>query len=477
MQLLADLARVDASSPALRFGGLELSYGELRAKAAGLRAELERRGLAAGDRVALSLPHGLEAPAAVLAAWSGGFVAVPLEPRLPPQRVARVLARSGALALVAPGRRGESLARRLGGRWPSQRIDGWEHASPGAAVSVAPELPASILFTSGSTGEPKGVVISRAHVDAFTGHWGPRVGLGPDARVAQVASLAFDLSLFDVGATLRSGATIVPVPEALLAFPQRAVALLADWRISHLYTVPSLLESLLSAGLASAGHRPDVLMSAGEALSADLARRLLAALPGVRLLNLFGPTETNVSCAWELPADFAGQEVPIGQACPYIDLAVVDGELLARGATVTPGYWAEPERAEWVELRGRRWLRTGDRVREGHGLLWFAGRADRMVKLRGYRLEPEEVERALAASPGVIEAAVVPVPGDQPGSARSLVAFVVTPELHAPALLAELGRRLPAWALPDRIIEVPALPRTDRGKVDLVALAGRIRLD
>ena len=474
MQLLEAHERVAAELPAVRFGGRELRYGELRAKAAGLRRELERRGLVVGDRVALSLPHGLEAPAAVLAAWSAGMVAVPLEPRLPPERVARLLEQSGAKALVAPGRRGESLARRLGGPWPELRIGAWQPCSPVPPAPVDGNPPASILFTSGSTGAPKGVVITRAHVDAFTDHWAGRVGLGPGGVVAQVASLAFDLSLFDVGATLRSGAALVPVPEACLAFPERAVDLLVQERVTHLYTVPSLLSALLSAGLADRRHGLAVLMSAGEVLSAGLARRLLHALPGVRLLNLFGPTETNVSCAWEVPPGFDGDEVPIGEPCPYVRVAVRAGELLVRGATVTPGYWGgEPDRAAWASLDGARWLRTGDRAEERGGLLWFRGRMDRMVKLRGYRVEPEGVERALNRITGVREAAVVPVPGQEPGSVRALVAFVAPFGLDPGELSAQLARVLPAWAVPDRIVVVEALPRTDRAKVDLAVLGKR----
>lgn len=470
MDLLDAFARVPSGLPAVRFGGRVLTYEQLRARVAGLRDALERRGLRPGDRVAVSLPHGLEAPAAVLAAWSAGLVAVPLEPRLPPERVARVLERSDARALVVSGRRGQSLIRRLGAPWTERAIEDWSDGQPRAPVRT--DGAASVLFTSGSSGAPKGVIITREHVDAFTWHWSARVGLAPGARVGQAASLAFDLSLFDLGATLRSGATLVPVPEALLAFPGRAVDLLIDQAVTHVYAVPSLLGSLLEAGLATRDHRLQVLMSAGEVLPARLARKLLAELPGVRLLNLFGPTETNVSCAWEVPPDFDGDEVPIGHACPYLDVRLVDGELVARGATVTPGYLGEPERGRWLELDGARWLRTGDRVRREAGLLWFEGRIDRMVKLDGYRVEPEEVERALLVLPGVAEAAVVALPGTQRGSARALVAFVAPVGLDEQELQAGLRRRLPGWAVPGRIVGLDALPRSPRGKVDLERLTG-----
>jgi len=336
-----------------------------------------------------------------------------------------------------------------------------------------------VLHTSGSTGDPKGVVITRQHVDAFCSHWAERVQLQAGSRVAQVASLTFDLSLFELGATLGSRATLCPVPEAFLAFPSRLVEWLVEERISHWYSVPSLAGSLLDAGLPEQPHALDVLMVAGETLPAATARRMLQDLPATRLLNLFGPTETNVSCAHELAPDFDGDSVPIGRPCPYLQIAILGeddqaaerGELVARGATVTPGYLDEAQSADWVEHAGQPWLRTGDRVeRRDDGLLYFLGRADRMIKRRGFRIEPEELERALRSLDAVHEAAVVPLRAEEPGSARALVAFVEGSAAEPELLEAALRSQLPAEALPDRIVPVESLPRGARGKVDRASL-------
>ena len=196
--------------------------------------------------------------------------------------------------------------------------------------------------------------------------------------------------------------------------------------------------------------------------------------PAVRLFNLFGPTETNVACYQELGELSAAEAVPIGEPCPYIDLRVVDeqgrdadeGELVACGRTVMAGYWGEPERARWLDMAGNRYLCTGDRVRrDGRGVLHHLGRIDRMLKIRGYRVEPEEVERRLLAAPAVREAAVVAV-----GQPAQLVAFVAGDRPDADGLRDQLASELPAQAVPSRIEVVAALPRNERGKVDRAAL-------
>jgi amino acid adenylation domain-containing protein len=453
-------------APALLWGGTALGPDVLRARVCGAADWLRAR-LAPGDRVALHLPHGPDAPVLLLACWQADLVAVPLDLHHPPERLGELLERSGARLFVTSGRRGAALARRLGGE--ALVIDGeWPLPVGGAPRwCAAPDAPALILWTSGSTGAPKGVTIGRGAIDAVVAHWRDRLGIGPADRVAWTAALTFDLSLLDLGVAWTAGATLVPLPEARLAFPAELGAWIEEAGITCIYSVPSLLERALPEGRMPPSLR--VVLSAGEALPAGLARRLRAALPEHGLLgNLFGPTETNVSTAWMVPPGWSGERVPIGRPCPYVRVRLVDDELLVTGDTVMQGYWGEPARARWDEYANARWLHTGDRARWDGEELVFLGRADRMVKVRGYRVEPEEVERALLALAGVAEAAVLVT--DAGGEAR-LEACVVG-EVDAEGVLTALARVLPGWACPDRIRVLPALPRTPRGKVDREALRG-----
>lgn len=484
MELLSAIHRVPADTVAVDFEGTFTRYGDLRERMAAVESWVTRGG-GPGTRVAILMPHGHAEPAALLGVWAAGGIAVPLDLHDPLDRVRMILGRCSAQLLISQGPRGAALARRLGGSWESRtalvdapeawRGEGLEGGPPTESASTyGGEKPCIILFTSGSSGEPKGVTLTRGNVDTFVSHWRAEAALTRDDRVARCAALSFDLSLFDIGATLSAGATLVPVPEGVLAFPGG----LGEWAttrsITVWYSVPSL-----AMELARSTRRPDelrVVLYAGEAMGADDARLLLERLPQVRLLNLFGPTETNVCCAYEVPRGFSGDQVPIGAACPYLEIRIVDetgrerprGELLAAGGTVMHGYWGQPGRARWSELDGVRFLHTGDRVERGaDGLLWFLGRLDRMVKIRGHRVEPGAVEVALTRIGGVGEAAAVV---GVSGGVRTLVSYV-SPAVGEPApepheLLESLAGSLPSFAVPERIIVLHRLPRNERGKVD-----------
>ena len=447
--------------PRIAWGERTLGGAELRLRVRGVVGWLQAEGLEPGDRVALHLPHGPAAPVLLLACWAAGLTAVPLDRHHPPAALRSLVERSGARLLVTVGRRGRALTQRI--EVPRLVLDDDQAVPAGGGALRDGELrahdaPALILWTSGSTGAPKGVTIGREAVDVFVEHWRDRLGVVADDRIAWTAALSFDLSLLDIGVALSAGATLVPVPEARLAIP----AQLRDWleaeRITSIYTVPSLLGQALPA------DRPlppalRVVLSAGEALPPGLAGRLRAALPDDAVLaNLFGPTETNVSTAWEVPSGWSGDAVPIGTPCPYVETRIVDGELLVRGGTVMDGYWGEPDRARWTDG----WLHTGDCVEEVDGLLHLRGRLDRMVKVRGYRLEPAAIEAALRAVDGVSEAAVTVEDG--------VTAWIVGSADPRDAAAAA-ARSLPSWACPDRIERIEALPRTARGKVDYAALS------
>lgn len=375
----------DHETPRIHWEGEDIVAGVLRRRVAGGARWLRGRGLKPGDRVALHLPHGPAAALLLLACWADGLVAVPLGLDHPRDELRALLKRSGARLFVTAGRQGAALARRL----PTETLvldRAW--TLPVAQSATAPPLdeelpadaPALILWTSGSTGAPKGVSVTRGAIDAFVEHWTERLAIGPDDRVAWTAPLIHDRSLLDLGIALTSGATLVPVPEEKIAAPEGLGPWLVGTSVTCLHSTPSLIERAFPAGSAlPLGMR--VILSTGEPLTPALAIRLQAALPAHGLLgNLFGATETNVSTAWFAPPGWDGEDVPIGEPCPYAQVRLAeDGEILVAGATVMAGYWAEPERASWTEVDGVRWLRTGDRARwEGDELL-FLGRMDQVV--------------------------------------------------------------------------------------------------
>ena len=481
LRRLAHHARTRPDGVALDDSGATITWRELDASVGSFALLPAASGAAPGDRIASFRLPAAAVPAVLLGTWASGAVAVPLEAHLPVARIRLLLERSGARLLVAAGRSGAGLARALGGEWLARTIliDAPDHwcggrwdPSDGVRRRVhhdgAMDTPASILFTSGSTGTPKGVTVPRRAVDSFAVHWSERLELGPEDRVAQAASPAFDLSLFEIASTVVGGAVGLPFGPGLGALPGRAAERLREARATVWYTVPSLLLRTWDAG-GLRSPEPRILLYAGESMAAADARRLRRSLPNTRLFNLFGPTETNVSTAHEVPLDFDDVEVPIGTPCPYVDVVLRDGEIMVAGDTVMSGYWGEADRARWTRIDGRSFLHTGDRaVRDADGILRFRGRLDRLVKIRGYRVEPEEVERALAGLEGVSGAAVLAIDG-------ALVAVVEAAEPSARRWATALAEELPAWAVPSRFEAVEALPRTPRGKVDVTAVAERLR--
>lgn len=327
---------------------------------------------------------------------------------------------------------------------------------------------ACVLHTSGSTGTPKPVPITWAGLDAFTTWAAELAGLGPDDRVLRVAELIFDLAWFDHLATLRAGATLSLLTRRELLSGKSVVEAIRRLAPTVVYGVPSLFMKLSAAlGEAPLVPCPRVVYFAGEVFPPKELLAFSQRVPEARLVNLFGPTETNVCTYHEVArADLDGErETPIGRACPYAacelraeDGSVVvgpgEGELVVTGPTaVGGGPYA-----------------TRDRVsRGGDGLFYFRGRLDRVLKIRGFRVDPGDVEAHLAAHPAVHQAAVIP--REDPRLGLGLVAFVATDgALEEGELRAFLAERLPPYMLPEQVVALPELPRTATGKVDYAAL-------
>ena len=489
--LLRASAERAPEATAVRFGGDSLSYGELRARAAGVAGSLAAEGARPGDPVLLHLPKSLDAVAALLGIMETGAFCVPVDPGTPAPRLEAIAAQCRPrLAIGSPGTAEglTPLAERV--------LDASEAAArdePAPSVEVSADDLAYVLFTSGSTGTPKGVELTHRNVRTFV-DWAVRAfDLGPGDRLSNHAPLNFDLSTLDVFGALAAGASVTLVPEKLAMFPPLLGELIERERLTVWYSVPSVLTLLLSHGRVE--HRDleslRFVLFAGEVFPTKYLRQLMQAVPWPRYVNLFGPTETNVCTYYEVPGIPIGNDpIPIGRPCEGIRVVVLDeegetveaegreGVLHVGGPGVTRGYFGRPEEtaAAFVpdpELPGERLYCTGDWVTIGaDGNLRFLGRRDHMIKSGGHRIELGEVEAALHAHPGIREAVAVPVPDELLGSRIRAVVVPAEPEtLDEQQVRGHCAGRLPRYMVPAEVEFRSELPRTETQKVDRARLA------
>jgi len=444
-------------------GDKTCTWGELDREAARVVGVLRAAGVGSGDRVALMAGRSLATIAGLRGILQAGAVAVPMEPHGALLRQVAILQDADVKAVLV-GRKAARRSRAVAKRVPVPFLSLDAESALAAAVPRTDADPALILYTSGSTGRPKGVVLSHTAVRHFARWAAATLGLSDDDRVAHLSPLTFDLCTLELFATAEVGATTVVVPSGATMFPATLVQVLVDGACTVIYTVPSVWTRLLEAELAPLAEGPlRHIVYAGEPFPPAALSRLMRALPGRPVHNFFGPTETNVCAAHRLerPPEDA---VPIGRPPPYYDIEVrPDGELWVSGPGLMLGYRGRPElnARAFTHHDGKLWLKTGDRVRrDPDGTLHALGRLDSMLKHKGFRVQPEEVEGALTDHEAV-SAARVGLDAD-----KRLVADVVVDGGQLPAdLRRHLSHRLPAHMIPElRVVE--NLPRTARGKVD-----------
>ena len=446
----------------------QLSYGQLAERARRLAGALVEHGLRPGEPVAVTLPKGPDQVVAVLAILYAGGAYVPVGVDQPPRRRERIYASAGIRLLVGEG-----------GIPPNA-----EAAPLAEPVPVTSDALAYVVYTSGSTGEPKGVMISHRAALNTVEDVSERFGVGPDDRVLAVSALDFDLSVYDVFGLLATGGAVVLPGEDERREARRWVELVERWGVTVWDSVPALLDMLLTAG---GGRLPESLrlvMVSGDWVGVDLPGRLAAARPGCRFVALGGATEAAIwSNAYEVDEVRDGwRSIPYGFPLRNQIFRVVDargrdcpdwvpGELWIGGAGVALGYLGDPETtaARFVEAGGERWYRTGDLGRYWpDGTLEFLGRTDHQIKIRGHRIELGEIGAALEAHPQVARGVALTA-GER---AQQLAALVVpSGDLDPEALRPFLAQRLPAYMVPERVLVLDELPLTENGKVDREALA------
>ncbi len=522
--LFREVAATQPDRPALLWGGGSLTFAELDLASDALAARLSERGIARGALVGVSGERGPNMVISLLATLKAGAAYVPLDPDYPVERLRFLVSDSGLSLILAPACGAEVFAdlgpevmnasgkscpahvekrssgdadppsdtptRPLGGT--SSGMSGVRPAPPGAGYEARSggdadaEDPAYVTYTSGSTGRPKGVVVPHRGMVCLARAGGVFDWSG-EQRLLQMTSLSFDLAGFEIWGALLNGCTLVLLESSAMDLPALASAIRAH-RVSIANITTSLFHRIVEEDPALLAGVQQFLVG-GEVLSPTLLRRFLDSHPGVRIVNAYGPTESTVIATFfPVPPDYAPDaDVPIGLPVPGTSAWVCDldtlepvaqaseGELWLSGDGLALGYLGRPDltREKFIVIpwTGCRAYRTGDRVRiGGDGQLHFLGRIDGQVKLRGFRVEPGEVESVLMRHPSV-RRAVATV--RETGGDQILMAHVIPAGdggIDPGALRDFLAMELPAHLVPAHIVPVREFPLTAHGKLDAAAL-------
>lgn len=497
---------------ALVNGETRLSYAAFDAACDGLAAHLVAAGLKPGERVLVFMDNCWEAAVAIYAVSRAGGVFSPINPSTKADKLAYIIGNCRARAVITRDRLAKVACAALA-QAPGPDI--MVVAGPQADVAIGETMPdgvaamsfaqalaageqagapmvdladsglaasdlAMLIYTSGSTGQPKGVMMAHENIDAASASITTYLRNTPDDIILNVLPIAFDYGLYQLIMAVRIGATLVL--EKSFAFPQAIFDLMRRERVTGLPLVPTMAAMILQMKNLEPGFLPDLryVTNTAAALPPAHIARLRELLPGVALYSMYGLTECK-RCTWLPPEDLDAKPGSVGIAIPGTRAFVVDdegrelpagaiGELAIAGPHVMLGYWENPQASAAClrpgEKPGARILMTGDLFRaDADGYLYFVGRKDDIIKSRGEKVAPKEVEAVLHACPGVAEAVVVGTPDPVLGQAVTALVVRADPAVKERDVIRYCAANLEDFMVPKRIVFRDALPRTDTGKI------------
>lgn len=507
-----------SAKTAVRYKNEEISYKMLDGLSDQLASSLISRNVREGVRVGIYIDKSIDAVIAIFGILKSGACYVPLDPMGPAARQLFIINDCSLECLVISSKKLFQIRRILQNKtslkyifiidaekeegkenmpWVDMifkdEISGTKNTVDQQAKQVRDNDLAYILYTSGSTGQPKGVMITHRASLAFINWAYTCFNVRSDDNISGHAPFHFDLSIFDIFVTIKAAATLCIVSQGLSAFPQSLADFIEKEKISIWYSVPStLIQLVLYGGLKNRDlSMLRQILFAGEVFPMKYLRELMQIVPQAAYYNLYGPTETNV-CTFYPIVNMPESEsiLPIGKPCDGTEVFVVDeagrlikddniGELYVSGPMLMEGYWNDSQKTENVLLkefshsqRGSNIYRTGDLVRfNKDGDLEFHGRRDNMIKSRGYRIELIEIELVLYGHPAIKEVAVLGVPNDKIGnSIQALIVLKDDYSVSEQELKLFCSRKLPRYMIPETITFKNSIPKTSTGKVDRESL-------
>lgn len=426
------------------------------------------------QRVAIALDRGIDAAVALLAILNSGACYIPLDLKNPNSRLNYIIKDADCQCIIGSGRCPEWVDQ------PHLWVDINQRSSikKNQQKKIPPQSLAAILYTSGSTGNPKGVALSHKAMKSFSDWAIATFKVNKNDRIASLAPFYFDLSVFDLFSSLSCGATVHFMPATLTFSPSRLTTWLSDHKITLWYTVPSILSFIALKGALANTPLPHLrtLLFAGEVFPTTQLINLYDQLPEVEFYNLYGPTETNVCCYWKVDRGSLSpnQAIPIGRPACNSVLAIDPDtdELKVQSNNNFSGYWQNGQLIP--ALSTDNFYHTGDKVSlNEEGEYCYHDRLDRMLKCSGYRVEPAEIEQAILQLPQVENCAVIGIKDSTSGH-RPAAAIVLKKEACLADIIKPIKQKLPSYMHPYKMIELQSLPYLDNGKTDYQTLQQQI---